>query len=101
MRADYKQRRRDRYEVVADMLSTCRESTSTVQLLKRANTNHAQLKLIAPELISGGLLERNGTSYRTTKRGLGWLRLYRQLRTGTVPGGLLHPNGSPRGDLIF
>ena len=87
MRADYK-RKRDRYGIIADILATCRESTSTVQLLRRANTCHVQLKLIAPELISRGLLEREGTSYRTTKQGFEWLRLYRQLqnsRSGAKP----------------
>jgi len=87
MRADYK-RKRDRYGIIADILATCRESTSTVQLLRRANTCHVQLKLIAPELVSRGLLEREGTSYRTTKQGFEWLRLYRQLqnsRSGQNP----------------
>lgn len=86
-------RRRDRHDIIADILRVCRDGVSTRQMLQDARICHTQLKKITPGLIEHGLLLRKPkylvpgrghlrTSfvYRTTGQGLRWLRHYRLIK---------------------
>ena len=76
-------RRRDRRDIIGDIIHACRKRTNTSQLLRKDNICHTRLKSITKQLVELGLLKCTGTSYQSTEKGIEWLDYHRQIKNGT------------------
>ena len=77
-------KRRDRLFIMAEILDVAREGTLKTQVMYRANLSFAQLNEYLSLLLDLNLLEAietpEKTIYKTTRKGLRYLRSYREIR---------------------
>jgi len=63
-------KRRDRHDIIVDILKTARDGKKKTQIMYKAKLSHAQLKLYLDVLRKSGLLENNDGVFKTTRKGL-------------------------------
>jgi predicted transcriptional regulator len=72
---------RSRTEIVCNMLDAANEGGATkTKIMYAAFLSYAQLKEYLSVLIENNLLEySNGTQFKTTEKGLNYLKMYREI----------------------
>jgi len=71
--------KRERMEIMAEILCYCTEQKAKTDIMYKANLNYAQLKKYLESLTSQGLLVADGNKYAATRKGHRFLKLFVQL----------------------
>lgn len=71
--------KRERMEIMAEILCYCGQQKAKTDIMYRANLNYAQLKKYLGSLTSMGLLVADRNKYATTRKGQCFLKLFVQL----------------------
>lgn len=71
-----KSTKRDRVEIIAEILGLCLQGKNKTNVMYGANLNYAQLQIMLKHLTSTGLLEFSSRIYITTEKGLHFLELF-------------------------
>ena len=79
--------RRSRYDIIAKILSVAQDGAGKTSILYHANLNFGMVNRYLDFLIQEGMIATGSTKYKTTERGLEFLKAYKSLR-GTTKGGL-------------
>ena len=74
------ERRRDRYEVEADILRVAQGGAKKTWIVYKANLNFSIIKRYLAELIGDEKLTQSGKLYHTTEKGQEHIRLVEALR---------------------
>ena len=72
-------RRRDRHDIVVDILRTAKGGIKKTNLMHRAKLSHTQLKVYLLVLNDNGLLENSDGLVRTTPKGLQFVKVFEAL----------------------
>ena len=85
-----KSRRRDRLQILADILNVASRPTKVTRILRYANVNFYSFREWSRRLIEAGLLKVNEDGfYETTEKGAAWLlkihRIYEDLQLEPTP----------------
>jgi len=75
--------RRDRVEIIAEILHLARRGVRKTHIVYRANLNHAILELYLSRMEQQGLIVRNASperSIQTTEKGLQFVERYTNLQ---------------------
>ena len=72
-------RRRDRHDIVVDMLKTARGGIKKTNLMHRAKLSHTQLKIYLHVLNDNGLIEHYDGLLKTTPKGLQFVKVFEAL----------------------
>lgn len=72
-------KRRDRHDIVVDILKTAKSGIKRTNLMHRAKLSHTQLKLYLFVLNENGLLESNDGLVRTTPKGQQFVKVFESL----------------------
>ena len=78
-------KRRDRHDIVVDILKTARGGIKRTNLMHRAKLSHAQLKLYLYVLNENGLLESNDGVVKTTSKGTQFVKIFESLNFFIFP----------------
>lgn len=78
-------KRRDRHDIVVDILKTARGGVKRTNLMHRAKLSHTQLKLYLYVLNENGLLESNDGLVKTTSRGIQFVKILESLNFFIFP----------------
>jgi predicted transcriptional regulator len=82
---EVKQRRRDQFSIVANILEISRETVLKTQIMYRANLSFTQLNCYIPLLLKNQLIAQyyfeGKEVYQITGKGTDFLQLYRELKT--------------------
>jgi len=78
-------RRRDRHDIVLDILKIARGGKRKTQIMYRARLSYGQLKAYLGLLNDKGLLESNNGFYHTTDKGLEFIRTYEEISLFKLP----------------
>lgn len=73
-------KRRDRIDLLAEVLATARKEVKTTGLVYGVNSNFQDIKPMIQSLLNGKLLCRQGRVFKSTPEGLLWLRDYESLK---------------------
>ena len=71
--------KRERTEIVAEILLHCNQRKTKTNIMQRVNLNYAQLKKYLEALTTQGLLMSKNNLYATTQKGHHFLSLFAQL----------------------
>jgi len=72
--------KRQRIEIMAQILAFCMHATRKTRIMYKNNLNHAQLKDYLTLLTSQHLLAHNSDTYLTTEKGYRFLEAFAQLK---------------------
>jgi predicted transcriptional regulator len=72
-------KRRDRHDIVVDILKTAKNGIKRTNLMHRAKLSHTQLKLYLYVLNENGLLESNDGLVKTTPKGTQFVKVFESL----------------------
>ena len=78
-------KRRDRHDIVVDILKTARGGIKRTNLMHKAKLSHTQLKLYMYVLNENGLLENNDGLVKTTPKGRQFVRILESLNFFVFP----------------
>lgn len=78
-------KRRDRHDIVVDILKTAHDGVKRTNLMHRAKLSHTQLKLYLYVLNENGLLENNDGLVKTTSRGTQFVKILESLNFFIFP----------------
>jgi predicted transcriptional regulator len=78
-------KRRDRHDIVVDILKTARGGIKRTNLMHRAKLSHSQLKLYLYVLNENGLLESNNGLVKTTSKGTQFVKIFESLNFFIFP----------------
>jgi predicted transcriptional regulator len=78
-------KRRDRHDIVVDILKTARGGIRRTNLMHKAKLSHTQLKLYLYVLNENGLLESNDGLVKTTSRGSQFVKISESLNFFIFP----------------
>jgi predicted transcriptional regulator len=78
-------KRRDRHDIVVDILKTAHGGVKRTNLMHRAKLSHTQLKLYLYVLNENGLLESNDGLVKTTSRGTQFVKILESLNFFIFP----------------
>lgn len=78
-------KRRDRHDIVVDILKTARGGVKRTNLMHRAKLSHTQLKLYLYVLNENGLLESNNGLVKTTTKGAQFVKVFESLNFFIFP----------------
>jgi predicted transcriptional regulator len=73
------QKRRDRHDIVLDILKIARGGKKKTHIMYRAKLSYGQLKGYLELLNDRGLLESNDGFYHTTSKGLDFIKVYEEI----------------------
>ena len=76
--------KRERTEIIAEILCCCSEQKNKTDIMYKVNLNHAQLQRHLKSLTLQGLLVSDSNKYVTTKKGRRFLKLFVQLNNMLV-----------------
>ena len=76
IRMETESRRRDKHDIVLDILKIARGGKRKTQIMYKAKLSYCQLKEYLGLLNDKGLLESNDGFYHTTRKGLDFIRTY-------------------------
>ncbi len=68
--------KREQFEIMAEMLLSCRKGQGKTKLMYAANLNYPQLQKYSEILTSRGLLASEGRKYVTTEKGSAFLEIF-------------------------
>ncbi|HML02695.1 MAG TPA: winged helix-turn-helix domain-containing protein [Candidatus Bathyarchaeia archaeon] len=72
-------KRRDRHDILVDILKTAKGGMKRTNLMHRAKLSHTQLKLYLYVLSENGLLESNDGMVKTTTKGTQFVKVFESL----------------------
>ena len=78
-------KRRDRHDIVVDILRTARGGVKRTNLMHKAKLSHTQLKLYLYVLNENGLLESNNGLVKTTTKGAQFVKVFESLNFFVFP----------------
>jgi predicted transcriptional regulator len=78
-------KRRDRHDIVVDILKTARGGVKRTNLMHKAKLSHTQLKLYLYVLNENGLLESNNGLVKTTTKGTQFVKIFESLNFFVFP----------------
>lgn len=78
-------KRRDRHDIVVDILKTARIGIKRTNLMHKAKLSHTQLKLYLYVLNENGLLESNNGLVKTTHKGTQFVKIFESLNFFVFP----------------
>ena len=78
-------KRRDRHDIVVDILRTARCGIKRTNLMHKAKLSHTQLKLYLYVLNENGLLESNNGLLKTTSKGQQFVKVFESLNFFVFP----------------
>jgi predicted transcriptional regulator len=78
-------KRRDRHDIVVDILKNARGGVKRTNLMHRAKLSHTQLKLYLYVLNENGLLESNDGLVKTTLKGSQFVKIFESLNFFIFP----------------
>ena len=78
-------RRRDRHDIVVDILKTAIGGIKKTNLMHRAKLSHTQLKIYLHVLNDNGLLDNSNGLVRTTSKGLQFVKIFDALNFFDFP----------------
>jgi predicted transcriptional regulator len=78
-------KRRDRHDIVLDILKTARGGIKRTNLMHKAKLSHTQLKLYLYVLNENGLLESNDGLVKTTAKGAQFVKVFESLNFFIFP----------------
>ena len=70
LRAREERRRRDRHEIISDMLEYAKTGKMKTHIMQRINLSYKQLELYLNAMLARGFLKKVGSNYVTTEKGL-------------------------------
>jgi len=79
IRMETEHRRRDKHDIVLDILKIARNGKRKTHIMYRAKLSYDQLKAYLELLNDRGLLESNNGFYRTTSKGLDFIKTYEEI----------------------
>ena len=68
------QHRRDRHEIIAEILKTAKDGKKKTYIMYEARLSHSQLKLYLKFLNQSGMIASENGVYRTTTKGLSFVK---------------------------
>ncbi len=71
--------RRDRHDIIADILKTAKEGKRKTYIMYKARLSHSQLKLYLELLNRSGMIIYSDGVYRTTPKGLTFVREFESI----------------------
>jgi len=74
--------RRTRYEVVWEMLEYCSKPRRITQLIQGCNLNPNSARKYVDLLMAKGLLMKDGEYYKTTEKGIKFIKLIEEIYKG-------------------
>jgi len=72
-------RRRDKHDIVLDILNVAKNGKRKTHIMYKAKLSYDQLKAYLGLLSDRGLLEENDGFYRTTSKGLDFIKTYEEI----------------------
>lgn len=72
-------KRRDKHDIVLDILKIARGGKRKTQIMYKAKLTYGQLKVYLELLNDRGLLESNDGLFHTTSKGLDFIRTYEEI----------------------
>jgi predicted transcriptional regulator len=78
-------KRRDRHDILVDILKTARVGMKRTNLMHKAKLSHTQLKLYLYVLSENGLLENNDGIVKTTTKGTQFVKVFESLNFFVFP----------------
>lgn len=78
-------KRRDRHDIVVDILKTAHGGIKRTNLMRKAKLSHTQLKLYLYVLNENGLLESSDGLVKTTSRGTRFVKILESLNFFIFP----------------
>jgi len=78
-------KRRDRHDIVVDILKTARGGIKKTNLMHKAKLSHTQLKLYLYVLNENGLLENSNGLFKTTMKGQKFVKVFESLDLLVLP----------------
>lgn len=79
IRMETESKRRDKHDIVLDILKIARGGKKKTQIMYRAKLSYGQLKAYLGLLNDRGLLETNDGVYHTTSKGLFFIKTYEEI----------------------
>jgi predicted transcriptional regulator len=67
-------RRRDRHDIIAEILKTAKRGKKKTYIMYKARLSHSQLKLYLELLNRNGMIVNNNGVYKTTPKGLTFIQ---------------------------
>ena len=67
-------RRRDRHDIIVEILKTAKEGEKKTYIMYKARLSHSQLKLYLGILDRNGMIMKDNGVYRTTSKGLSFIK---------------------------
>jgi predicted transcriptional regulator len=67
-------RRRDRHDIIVEILKTAREGEKKTYIMYKARLSHSQLKLYLGMLNRNGMIVNDSGVYKTTSKGLSFIK---------------------------
>jgi predicted transcriptional regulator len=78
-------KRRDRHDIVVDMLRNAKGGIKRTNLMHKAKLSHTQLKLYLYVLNENGLLESSNGILKTTRKGAEFIKVFESLNFLVFP----------------
>lgn len=78
-------KRRDRHDIVVDMLRNAKGGIKRTNLMHKAKLSHTQLKLYLYVLNENGLLESSNGLLKTTRKGAEFIKVFESLNFLVFP----------------
>ena len=78
-------KRRDRHDIVVDMLKNAKGGIKRTNLMHKAKLSHTQLKLYLYVLNENGLLESSNGLLKTTRKGAEFIKVFESLNFLVFP----------------
>lgn len=75
----FKERRRSKIEIIADILTAARSEAKKTEIVYRTNLNFARIQRYLPFLEKRGLITNSGAVYKTTEKGEEFLHEYERM----------------------
>lgn len=85
VRMETELKRRDRHDIVLDILKIARGGKRKTQIMYKAKLSYGQLKAYLELLNDRGLLESNDGVYHTTNKGLNFIKIYEEISLFKAP----------------
>jgi predicted transcriptional regulator len=79
IRMETELKRRDKHDIVLDILKIARSAKRKTHIMYKAKLSYDQLKTYLELLNDRGLLESNDGFYRTTSKGLDFIKTYEEI----------------------
>lgn len=71
--------RRDRHDIIAEILETAKRGEKKTYIMYKARLSHSQLKLYLELLNQNGMIVYNNGVYKTTLKGLTFVREFESI----------------------